>query len=86
MSLRRLLPYFLILAATCLPMLTSSQTRRPALWFEGARLIIGDRFSEGAPESLDWPEHSGAWRDRGRNQHPGRDAACFDHCEHAPRA
>ncbi len=43
MSLRRLLPYFLILAAACLPTLASSQAKRPALWFEGARLIIGDQ-------------------------------------------
>ena len=43
MSLRRLLAYFLILAAACLPMLASSQARRPALWFEGGRLIIGDK-------------------------------------------
>ena len=42
MSLRRLLPYFVILASACLPMLVSSQARRPALWFEGARLIVGD--------------------------------------------
>src|SRR5262245_48006135 len=40
---RRLLPYFLFLAAACLPMAASSQARRPALWFEGARLIIGDK-------------------------------------------
>src|SRR5262245_48900172 len=40
---RRLLPYFLFLAAACLPMAASSQTARPALWFEGARLIIGDK-------------------------------------------
>ena len=43
MSSRRVLPYFLILAAACLPTLASSQARRPALWFEGARLIIGDK-------------------------------------------
>jgi imidazolonepropionase-like amidohydrolase len=43
MSLRRLLAYFLILAAACLPMPASSQARRPALWFEGGRLIIGDK-------------------------------------------
>ena len=43
MSSRRLLPYFLILAAACLPVPASSQARRPALWFEGARLIIGDQ-------------------------------------------
>jgi len=42
MSFRRLLPYLLILAAVCLPARGSSQARRPALWFEGARLIIGD--------------------------------------------
>src|SRR5262245_8952046 len=42
MSMRRLIPHFLILASACLPMLASSQARRPALWFEGARLIIGD--------------------------------------------
>ena len=43
MSLRRLLPYFLILAAACLPTLSSSQARRSAVWFEGARLIPGDK-------------------------------------------
>src|SRR6266850_1770471 len=43
MSLRRLLPCFLILTAALLPMLASSQAKRPALWFEGARLIIGDK-------------------------------------------
>src|SRR5215470_10172946 len=42
MSLRRLVPYFLVLVSALLPMLASSQARRPALWFEGARLIIGD--------------------------------------------
>ena len=40
MSLKRLL---LILAALCLPIAVSSQARRPAIWFEGARLIIGDK-------------------------------------------
>jgi len=43
MSLRRLLAYLLILAAALLPTLASSQARRPSLWFEGARLIIGDK-------------------------------------------
>jgi imidazolonepropionase-like amidohydrolase len=43
MSLRRLLPYLLVLAAACLPTLASSQARPRALWFEGARLIIGDK-------------------------------------------
>jgi imidazolonepropionase-like amidohydrolase len=43
MSFRRLLPYFLILALAWLPMQASSQTTRPALWFEGARLIVGDK-------------------------------------------
>jgi imidazolonepropionase-like amidohydrolase len=38
MSLRRVLPYLLIL-----PMLSISQTRRPTMWFEGARLIVGDK-------------------------------------------
>src|SRR5207244_9707402 len=41
--LRRLLPYLLILAAPLLPTPASCQARRPALWFEGARLIIGDK-------------------------------------------
>jgi imidazolonepropionase-like amidohydrolase len=41
MSLRRLLAYS-SLAAACLSTLTSAQTRRSALWFEGARLITGD--------------------------------------------
>jgi imidazolonepropionase-like amidohydrolase len=40
---RRLLPYCLAVAAACLPTLASSQARRPALWFEGARLIVGDK-------------------------------------------
>src|SRR2546425_10329851 len=40
---RRVLPYFLILAAVGLPTLVSSQASRPALWFEGARLIAGDK-------------------------------------------
>ena len=43
MSFRRLLPYFSIFAATCLPLLSVSQARRTATWFEGARLIIGDK-------------------------------------------
>jgi imidazolonepropionase-like amidohydrolase len=43
MSLRRMLPYFLILAAVGLPMAAPSQATRAALWFEGARLIIGDK-------------------------------------------
>src|SRR5262245_41075767 len=40
---RRVLPYFLLLAAVCLPTLVSSQARRSATWFEGARLIVGDK-------------------------------------------
>ena len=40
--MRKLIPHFLILTSAFLPMLASSQARRPALWFEGARLIIGD--------------------------------------------
>src|SRR6058998_1048623 len=43
MSLRQPLPYLLILAAVYLPTLASSQARRSPVWFEGARLIIGDR-------------------------------------------
>ena len=43
MSLRQPLPYLLILAAVYLPTLASSQARRSPMWFEGARLIIGDR-------------------------------------------
>src|ERR1041385_8923784 len=35
--------YFLIFAALLLPLSASSQARRPALWFEGARLIVGDK-------------------------------------------
>src|SRR5262247_530686 len=42
MSLRRLVPCFLVLATASLPTPFSSQARRSALWFEGARLIIGD--------------------------------------------
>src|SRR5262249_21328237 len=43
MSLQQPLPYLLILAAVYLPTLTASQARRSPMWFEGARLIIGDR-------------------------------------------
>src|SRR5438093_8078437 len=43
MSLRQLVPCFLILTAAFLPTPVSSQTQRSALWFEGARLIIGDK-------------------------------------------
>src|SRR5437870_65554 len=43
MSLRRRLSLFLVLATACLPTLASSQARRSAMWFEGARLIIGDK-------------------------------------------
>lgn len=39
---RRVLPFFLVLAA-CLPTPASSQAKGPALWFEGARLIVGDK-------------------------------------------
>ncbi len=42
MSSRRLLIGLVLLAAAGLPWPASSQARRPALWFEGARLIIGD--------------------------------------------
>jgi len=42
-SLRRLVPHFLILVAAFLPTLVSSQARGAAVWFEGARLIIGDK-------------------------------------------
>src|SRR5262249_24022022 len=42
MSLGRLVPCFLVLATASLPTLFSSQTRRSALWVEGARVIIGD--------------------------------------------
>jgi len=42
MSSRRLLVPFLIACLASVPALLSSQTRRPPLWFEGARLIVGD--------------------------------------------
>src|SRR5262245_49389971 len=42
MSWRRSLPYLLTLAA-CLPTLALSQARPSTMWFEGARLIIGDK-------------------------------------------
>ncbi len=41
-SMRRLLMALMVIAIPCLPCPASSQTRKPALWFEGARLIIGD--------------------------------------------
>jgi imidazolonepropionase-like amidohydrolase len=42
MKSRRLLLLILTVVAS-VPALLSSQARRPALWFEGARLIVGDR-------------------------------------------
>jgi len=41
MSSRKLL--LLLGIAVCVPVLLSSQARRPAIWFEGARLIVGDK-------------------------------------------
>jgi hypothetical protein len=46
MTSRRLLLPFLIVLAASVPALLSSQARRPALWFEGARLIVGDKTIE----------------------------------------
>jgi imidazolonepropionase-like amidohydrolase len=43
MPLRRWCPCLLILAAACLPTRVVSQASRPATWFEGARLIVGDK-------------------------------------------
>jgi imidazolonepropionase-like amidohydrolase len=43
MSLRRWCPCLLILAAAYLPTRVASQAGRPATWFEGARLIVGDK-------------------------------------------
>ena len=43
MSSRRLLVPFLIACLASVPALLSSQAPRPPLWFEGARLIVGDR-------------------------------------------
>ena len=43
MRLRRLFVPLVLVAVASVPALLSSQTRRPALWFEGARLIVGDR-------------------------------------------
>src|SRR5262245_8332032 len=43
MSLRRWCPCLLILAAAYLPAGVASQASRPATWFEGARLIVGDK-------------------------------------------
>ena len=42
MSVRRLLPFFLI-AAACWPTTVVPQAQRAAVWFEGGRLIIGDK-------------------------------------------
>jgi len=43
MLMRRFVLCAVVVAAACLPTLLSSQTNRPALWFEGARLIVGDK-------------------------------------------
>ncbi|HET9270653.1 MAG TPA: amidohydrolase family protein [Vicinamibacterales bacterium] len=41
--MRRLLVPFLLAFVATVPALLTSQAQRPALWFEGARLIVGDR-------------------------------------------
>src|SRR4051812_14996534 len=43
MTSRRVLVLFLIASAVSVPAASWSQAPRPALWFEGARLIVGDR-------------------------------------------
>lgn len=43
MPLKRLRTCLVILAAISLPALVSSQARRSAIWFEGARIIPGDK-------------------------------------------
>jgi hypothetical protein len=43
MTSRRLLLPILIVCAASAPALLSSQAPRPAIWFEGARLIVGDK-------------------------------------------
>jgi imidazolonepropionase-like amidohydrolase len=40
---RRAFAYLLMLSVASLSALASAQVRRPALWFEGARLIVGDK-------------------------------------------
>jgi imidazolonepropionase-like amidohydrolase len=40
---RRFLPYLLLLGVLFSSVLASSQTSRQAFWFEGARLIVGDK-------------------------------------------
>jgi len=42
-SRKLLIPALILAAAACVPTALSSQARRPAIWFEGARLVVGDR-------------------------------------------
>lgn len=43
MALKRLLFWFLVVAGISFPVMISSQARRTVIWFEGARLIPGDK-------------------------------------------
>ena len=78
MSSRRMLPFVLIVAAACLPAPASSQARRPALWFEGARLIVGDKTPTIESSAFLVEGDSFTWVGRKGERQPPADATRVD--------
>jgi len=68
----------LIVAAVCLPALLFSQARGPALWFEGARLIVGDRTPTIESSAFLVEGDSISWVGRKGERQPPADATRVD--------
>jgi imidazolonepropionase-like amidohydrolase len=78
MSLRRWCPCLLILAAAYLPTRVASQANRPATWFEGARLIIGDKSPTIESSAFLVEGDSFAWVGRKGERQPPANATRVD--------
>jgi imidazolonepropionase-like amidohydrolase len=78
MSSRRTLAFVLIVAAACLPAPASSQARRQALWFEGARLIVGDKTPTIESSAFLVEGDSFTWVGRKGERQPPADAMRVD--------
>jgi imidazolonepropionase-like amidohydrolase len=78
MSLRRWCPYLLILAAAYLPTRVASQASRPAIWFEGARLIVGDKSPTIESSAFLIEGDSFAWVGRKGERQPPANATRVD--------
>jgi imidazolonepropionase-like amidohydrolase len=78
MSLRRWCPCLLILAAAYLPVRVASQASRPATWFEGARLIIGDKSPTIESSALLVEGDSFTWVGRKGERQPPANATRVD--------